>query len=97
MGAPSRAPLAGSAAGVGRAGLCQSQFLGDGNEAVDLRIEAGDAVQQTAGQLLGGELSLVQAASDLGKAQLVHVGFLYHSMTRGTRYRPFSTAGAMAW
>ncbi|MFD1693220.1 hypothetical protein ACFSHR_22100 [Azotobacter chroococcum] len=92
IGAPSRAPLAGGAARVGGLGLGAGLLGGDSDEAVELRVERADAGQQGLGQLDGGEVLGGQAAGDLRQSQSMH-----HSITLGTRYRPFSTAGAMAW
>ncbi len=89
--------LASGAAGVGGSGLRQRLLFGDGDETVELRVEPGDARQQGAGQFFGRKLLVGEAAGDLGEGQLMHVGILDHSITRGTRYRPSSTAGAMAW
>ncbi|MNZ91194.1 hypothetical protein D3C78_1101690 [compost metagenome] len=86
------AVLAGGTARVGGGGLGQRLVGGDGDEAVELRVELGDARQQGRAQLDGGEVLGGQAAGDLRQSQLMH-----HSITLGTRYRPFSTAGAMAW
>src|SRR5690606_21587435 len=66
------AVLAGGAAGVGGAGLFQGLFLGEGDEAVQLRIELPNAGQQVAAQLFGGKLLGGQRAGDPGQGQLVH-------------------------
>src|SRR5690606_7222243 len=91
------AGLTSGAACVGGLSLGQRLLFGDGDETVELRVEPGDARHQGAGQFYGGKLMVGEAVSDLGEGQLMHVGILDHSITRGTRYRPSSTAGAMAW
>ena len=59
-------------AGVGGLGLFPRQIGGHGDEAVQLRVELGDARQQGVGQLGGGEGLVLQAAGDLGQGQLMH-------------------------
>ena len=86
------AALAGGAAGVGGGGLRTRLLGGDGDETVQLRVELGDARQQGVAQLDGGEFLGGQAAGDLRQSQSMR-----RSMTLGTGWRPFSTAGAMAW
>ncbi|MNF33456.1 hypothetical protein D3C84_142710 [compost metagenome] len=86
------AGFAGGAARIGGLGLAEGQLCGDADEAVELRVESFDARQQLAGQFLGGELFGGQGAGDFSQGQSMH-----HSITLGTRYRPFSTAGAIAW
>src|SRR5690606_41775919 len=90
------AALAVGAAHVSGFGLGDGLLFGDSNKAVQLWVELLDARQQRTGQLLGGELLVAKRAGDLGEGQLMHVGVLHYSITRGTRYRPSSTAGAMA-
>ena len=91
------AGFASGAAGVGGLGLLQREVLGHGDKAVELRVELLDAAQQALGQLGRGELLVGECAGDLGQGQLMHGGGFPYSMTLGTRYRPLSTAGAMAW
>ena len=79
---------------VGGTRLLQGQLFGDTDEAVELRVERLDALQQVLGQFDGGKLLGSQAFGNLAQGQLVQA---HYSITLGTRYRPFSTAGAMAW
>ncbi len=92
-----RTVLAGGATRIGGLRLGDGEFIGDADEAVQLRVELFDARQQGACQLFGRKALLREVAGNLGERQVVHGGVLHHSITRGTRYRPSSTAGAMAW
>ena len=57
---------------VGGLGLAQSQVLGEADEAVELRIELGDARQQGRGQLYGRKLFIGESAGDLGQSHVMH-------------------------
>jgi hypothetical protein len=46
------------------------------------------------GERDGGGLAGVEGATQVGQGPLVPGA---HSITRGTRYRPWSTAGATRW
>ncbi|VVN38605.1 hypothetical protein PS639_05220 [Pseudomonas fluorescens] len=59
-------------AGVSGFSLLERQVFGEADEAVELRIELGDARQQDFGQLFGGKLFIGETAGDLGQSQLMH-------------------------
>src|SRR3990167_9013977 len=93
-GAEQGAAFTGGTTGVGGLGMAHGQLFGEADKAVELRVQRLDACQQVAAQFAGGKLFSGQGAGDLGEGQLLHI---HYSITLGTRYRPFSTAGAMAW
>ena len=66
------AALAACATGIGGLGLGQREVFGEADEAVDLRVELGDARQQGAGQFFGGEFLVGESAGDLGQGHVVH-------------------------
>src|SRR5690554_2794765 len=70
-----------------------------GDEAVEPSVETVDAPEQRFGHLTAGNLTAGQCLGELGQCLVVHGRILrrVHSTTRGTRYKPLSTAGAMRW
>jgi hypothetical protein len=72
-GAPSSAPaLTSGTTGVSGLGLGDGQVFGDGNEAIELRVQLGDTRQQVAGQFFGRKLFIGESASDLCQSHLMH-------------------------
>jgi len=64
--------LTGSATGVSSLRLGDRQVLGQGDEAVELRVELRDALEQDTGQFFGRKLFIGESASDLGQSHLMH-------------------------
>ena len=76
---------------IGSGSLRQRTFARHGDEAVVLRVEALDAVEIEARQLDAGELPAPESVGQVGEGR----ERIHHSTTRGTRYRPSRTDGAI--
>ena len=89
-----RPGIAGGDAGVGGGGFGQRLFGIHRDEGIDRWIQRGDAVEILLGEFAAGNLLAGELRGERGKSTFLTWSY---SMTLGTRYRPFSTAGATAW
>jgi len=91
--AQQRRVLAACAPLVGRAGLRETRFLVQRQKGAQ-RLVRAHALQQCLRHFDTRDAPLLERCRQLGHAHVVQFGT--HSITRGTRYKPPSTAGALA-
>ncbi len=94
--------VAGGNARIGGLGLLQRGLGGNGDIAIEAAIKLLDALEVVLGQLDARQRLALQGLGQFGQRFFVHGSSLLsarqdYSMTLGTRYRPSSVAGAMAW